>query len=92
MSLRRPHIVDKVVMVHPLAFPLKSTFERVNGDLEALIEASWEPIPAEVASPTPLTMKAVQIVARPITRPQGVLCKTENVSRAARMARLAHPA
>ena len=29
-------------MVHPLAFPLKSTFERVNGNLEALIETFWE--------------------------------------------------
>ena len=38
LVLRRPHIVDKVVMVYPLAFPLKSTFEWVNGDLEALIE------------------------------------------------------
>ena len=42
MSLRKPHIVDKVVMVYPLAFPLKNTFERLNGDLEALIDASWE--------------------------------------------------
>ena len=39
-SLRRPHVVDKVVMVYPLAFPLKNTFEKVNGDLEALIKAS----------------------------------------------------
>ena len=30
--IKRPH---KVVMVYPLAFP-------PNGDLEALIEASWE--------------------------------------------------
>ena len=41
-SLRKPHIVNKIVIVYPLAFPLTSTFARVNGDLEALIEASWE--------------------------------------------------
>ena len=37
---RRPHIVDKVVVVCPLAFPLKNTFEKVNGELEALIEGA----------------------------------------------------
>ena len=38
MSLRRPHIVDKVVMVNPLSFPLKGAFEKVNGSLEGMIE------------------------------------------------------
>ena len=28
--------------VHPLACPLKSAFEMVNGDFEALIKSSWE--------------------------------------------------
>ena len=37
-------------MVHPLAFPLKSTFERVNGDLEALIKASWVTMTLETGS------------------------------------------
>ena len=29
-------------MVYPLAFPIKNTFEKVKGNLEALIEASWK--------------------------------------------------
>ena len=37
-SLRRPHIVDKVVM----AFPLKSTYEKVSGSLEGRTDASGE--------------------------------------------------
>ena len=28
------HIVDKVMMVSPLAFPPKSIYEKVNGSLE----------------------------------------------------------
>ena len=38
MSLRRPQIVDKVVMVNPHSFPLKGAFEKVNGSLEGMID------------------------------------------------------